>query len=178
MKFCNHCGSPVDLQIPEGDHLPRHVCNDCGLIHYQNPKIVAGCIPEWQDSILRCRRAIEPKRGLWTIPSGFMETGETLEEAAKRETHEEACAQVEITGLYSVFSLPHISQVYVVFRAKLVDDYFAPGLESLETTLFKERQIPWDEIAFPVVTRSLRRYFEERPNQKFTTFIDTITPHC
>ena len=92
MNFCSHCGSAVDLQIPEGDHLPRHICGDCGVIHYQNPKMVAGCIPEWQGRILLCRRAIKPRYGLWTIPAGFMENGETLEQAAERETDEEACA--------------------------------------------------------------------------------------
>ena len=176
MNFCGHCGSTVHLQIPEGDHLPRHVCSDCGLIHYQNPKIVAGCIPEWQGRILLCRRAIEPRYDLWTIPAGFMENGETLEQAAKRETDEEACAKVEIEGLYALYNLPHVNQVYVFFRGQLVDGSFAPGLESLETALFEEREIPWDEISFPVVTRTLKRYFDDRVGQKYTPFIDTIAP--
>jgi len=174
MNFCSHCGSSVDLQIPEGDHLPRHVCSDCGVIHYQNPKMVAGCIPEWQGRILLCRRAIEPRYGLWTIPAGFMENGETLQQAAKRETHEEACAKVEVEGFYALYNLPHVNQVYVFFRGQLVDDSFAPGLESLETALFEESETPWHEIAFPVVTRVLERYFDDRLAQKYTPFIDTI----
>ena len=176
MNFCSHCGSSVDLQIPEGDHLPRHVCRDCGAIHYQNPKMVTGCIPEWQDRILLCRRAIEPRCGLWTIPAGFMENGETLEQAAKRETDEEACAKVELGGLYALYNLPHVNQVYVIFRGKLVDGSFAPGLESLETALFEESEIPWHEIAFPVVTRVLKRYFDDRLGQQYLPFIDTIAP--
>ena len=176
MNFCSHCGSSVDLQIPEGDHLPRHVCRDCGAIHYQNPKIVAGCIPEWQGRILLCRRSIKPRYGLWTIPAGFMENGETLEQAAKRETDEEACAKVELAGLYALYNLPHVNQVYVIFRGKLVDGSFAPGLESLETALFEESEIPWHEIAFPVVTRTLKRYFDDRLGQQYLPFIDTIAP--
>ena len=176
MNFCSHCGSAVDLQIPEGDHLPRHICGECGVIHYQNPKVVAGCISEWQGRILLCRRAIEPRYDLWTIPAGFMENGETLEQAAKRETDEEACAKVEIEGLYALYNLPHVNQVYVFFRGQLVDGSFAPGLESLETALFEEGEIPWDEISFPVVTRTLKRYFDDRVGQKYTPFIDTIAP--
>ena len=176
MNFCSHCGSSVDLQIPEGDNLPRHVCRDCGAIHYQNPKVVAGCIPEWQGRILLCRRAIEPRYDMWTIPAGFMENGETLEQAAKRETDEEACAKVEIAGLYALYNLPHVNQVYVFFRGQLVDGSFSPGLESLETALFEEREIPWDEISFPVVTRALERYFDDRVGQQYTPFIDTIAP--
>ena len=176
MNFCSHCGSSVDLQIPEGDHLPRHICSDCGVIHYQNPKIVAGCIPEWQGRILLCRRAIEPRYGLWTLPAGFMENGETLQQAAKRETLEEACAKIKIEGFYALYNLPHVNQVYVFFRGQLVDDSFAPGLESLQTALFEENEIPWHEIAFPVVTRALKRYFNDQLAQEYTPFIDTIAP--
>jgi ADP-ribose pyrophosphatase YjhB (NUDIX family) len=176
MNFCSHCGSSVDFRIPEGDNLPRHVCGDCGAIHYQNPKMVTGCIPEWQGRILLCRRAIEPRYGLWTIPAGFMENGETLEQGAKRETDEEACAKVEITGLYALYSLPHMNQVYVFFRGQLVDGSFAPGLESLETALFDESEIPWREMAFRVVTRTLERYFEDRLRGEYTPFIDTVEP--
>jgi len=174
MKFCSQCGSTVVLTIPEGDNLPRHVCNQCGLIHYQNPKLVAGCIPTWQDKVLLCRRAIEPRYGLWTIPAGFMENRETLEEAAIRETYEEACARVKIKGLYSVFSLPHVSQVYIIFRASLLNNHFAPGSESLETAMFSEHEIPWHEIAFPVVERTLVRYFKDRSANQYTPVIDTI----
>ncbi len=176
MNFCSHCGKSVSLKIPEDDNRPRHVCDSCGNIHYQNPKIVAGCIPEWQGKILLCRRAIEPRYGLWTIPAGYMENGETLEQAACRETEEEACARVDLDGLYAVYNIPHVSQVYVIFRGQLADGAFAPGAESLETALFEENQIPWGEIAFPVVDRTLKRFFLDRPEQRFATFVDTVAP--
>ncbi len=176
MNFCSHCGKSVSLKIPEDDNRPRHVCDSCGNIHYQNPKIVAGCIPEWQGKILLCRRAIEPRYGLWTIPAGYMENGETLEQAACRETEEEACARVDLDGLYAVYNIPHVSQVYTIFRGQLADGAFAPGAESLETALFEENQIPWGEIAFPVVDRTLKRFFLDRPEQRFATFVDTVAP--
>ena len=176
MNFCSHCGRSVSLKIPEDDNRPRHVCDSCGNIHYQNPLIVAGCIPEWQGKILLCRRAIEPRYGLWTIPAGYMENGETLEQAACRETEEEACARVDLDGLYAVYNIPHVSQVYTIFRGQLADGAFAPGAESLETALFEENQIPWGEIAFPVVDRTLKRFFLDRPEQRFATFVDTVAP--
>ena len=178
MKFCNQCGSTVDFLIPEGDNMPRHVCSQCGMIHYQNPKLVAGCIPEWQDRILLCRRAIEPRYGLWTIPAGFMENGETLEEAAIRETREEACAEVELQELYSVFSIPHVSQVFVIFRAHLVNGDFSPGSESLDTELFEQQDIPWGEIAFPVVVQTLERYFKDRVSGQYMPITGTIPSRC
>jgi len=152
----------VELRIPEGDNLPRHVCIACGVIHYQNPKIVVGCIPEWEDKILLCRRAIEPRHGLWTVPSGFMENAETLGQGAERETLEEANARVRMGNLYAIYSLPHINQVHVLFRAQLLDLDFKPGIESLEVRLFSEEEIPWDKLAFRVIREPLKRYFEER----------------
>lgn len=162
MNFCSECGSPVVLRIPDGDHLPRHVCPDCGTIHYQNPKMVVGCIPEWEDKVLLCRRAIEPKYGLWTLPAGFMENGETTLEGAARETWEEAGARIEVGGLYTLFNLPHINQVYLMFRARLLDLDFRPGVESLEARLFTEAEIPWNEIAFRTVHATLQQYFADR----------------
>ena len=176
MNFCSHCGKSVSLRIPEDDNRPRYVCDSCGNIHYQNPNIVAGCIPEWQGKILLCRRAIEPRYGLWTIPAGFMENGETIEQAAYRETEEEACARVDLNGLYAIYNIPHVNQVYMIFRGQLTDGAFAPGTESLETSLFEEKQIPWGEIAFPVVGRTLKKFFLDRPKRHFATFIDTVTP--
>jgi ADP-ribose pyrophosphatase YjhB (NUDIX family) len=152
----------VELRIPEGDNLPRHVCIACGVIHYQNPKIVVGCIPEWEDKILLCRRAIEPRHGLWTVPSGFMENAETLGQGAERETLEEANARVRMGNLYAIYSLPHINQVHVLFRAQLLDLDFKPGMESLDVRLFSEEEIPWDKLAFRVIREPLKRYFEER----------------
>ena len=162
MKYCSHCSATVELIIPEGDSLPRYVCTTCHVIHYQNPKMVVGCIPEWEDKILLCRRAIEPRKGWWTLPAGFMENNETLHQAAARETLEEANARVEIGDLYTVYSLPHISQVYFLFRARLLDLDFSPGIESLDVKLLSEQDIPWDDIAFRVIPDPLRRYFEER----------------
>ncbi len=167
MKYCSACGGLIELRVPEGDNLARHVCRDCAAIHYQNPKIVAGCIPEWDDRVLLCRRAIEPRHGYWTLPAGFMENGESVEEAAARESLEEANARVEITGLYTVFSLPHINQVYMMYRARLLDLDFSPGSESLEVKLVAEEDIPWNELAFRTVSETLRLYFDDRRQGSF-----------
>ena len=162
MKFCSTCGATVTLRIPDGDNRERFVCDHCLTIHYQNPKIVAGCIPEWDGRILLCKRAIEPRYGLWTVPAGFMENGESTEQAAIRETLEEAGAQVNITSLYSIFSIPHISQVYMLFRGELRHGDYHPGQESLECRLFSEREIPWEKLAFPVVRETLQRYYLDK----------------
>jgi ADP-ribose pyrophosphatase YjhB (NUDIX family) len=152
----------VSLSVPEGDHLPRHVCTACGTVHYQNPKIVAGCVPEHDGRILLCRRAIEPRRGYWTIPAGFMENGETTQEAARRESIEEALAEVEIGSLLAVVHVLHANQVHVVFRARLPKPEFGAGAESLEVMLYGEDAIPWQDIAFRSVDFALRRYLEDR----------------
>ncbi len=167
MKFCSQCGAEVEISIPEGDNRPRHVCISCGVIHYQNPKIVVGCIPVWEDKVLLCRRAIEPRYGFWTVPAGFMENGETSQQGAARETQEEACADVEVENLYTLFNLPHINQVYLLFRSRLLNLDFAAGEESLEVGLYEEADIPWDEIAFPVVQETLRLYFSDRKRGRF-----------
>jgi ADP-ribose pyrophosphatase YjhB (NUDIX family) len=174
MKFCSHCGAPVSQKIPAGDNLPRHVCNECDLIHYHNPKIVAGCIPEWEDQILLCRRAIEPRLGLWTFPAGFMEIGESTEQAAIRETKEEAEADVVITSLHAVMSLPHIGQVYLVFRGRLMAPAYDAGSESLEVRLFPLSDIPWAHIAFPVVKDALRRYVEDAAQGRFQVHVASL----
>ena len=167
MKYCCHCSATVEFIVPEGDSLPRYVCTQCNIIHYQNPKMVVGCIPEWEDKILLCRRAIEPRLGWWTLPAGFMENNETLAQAAARETLEEANARVEIGDLYTVYSLPHISQVYFLFRARLLDLDFKPGIESLDVKLMAEHEIPWEEMAFRVIHDPLKQYFKERREGKF-----------
>lgn len=167
MNYCSECGAPVSLRVPEGDTLPRHVCQACGTIHYQNPKMVVGCIPEWEDRILLCRRAIEPKHGLWTLPAGFMENGETTAEGAARETWEEAGARIEIGKLYTLYNLPQVNQVYFIFRARLLDLDFQPGAESLEARLFTEKEIPWEQIAFRTVRTTLEQYFTDRRRDRF-----------
>ena len=163
MKFCSHCGSDrIETRVPEGDTLPRFVCAACGTIHYQNPKVVVGCLPEWEGRVLLCRRAIEPRHGLWTLPAGFLENGETVTAGAARETLEEARACVEVGELYTLISLPHINQVYMMFRAQLVDLDFGPGPESLEVALFSEADVPWEAMAFRTITRTLRNFFLDR----------------
>ncbi|WP_287028601.1 NUDIX hydrolase [Pseudomonas sp. UBA6310] len=176
MKFCNQCGGTVSERIPAGDNRPRIVCDQCQLVHYQNPRIVAGCLPVWGEQVLLCRRAIEPRRGFWTLPAGFMENGETTEQAASRETLEEACARVSGLQLYTVFDLPHISQVYMLFRAELVDLDFAAGDESLEVKLFHEAEIPWSELAFPTIGRTLEWFFADRPNALFPVRSEPLEP--
>src|SRR6185436_16493671 len=148
VKVCSHCGSAaLASRIPEGDTLPRYVCASCGTIHYQNPKTVVGCLPEWNDRVLLCKRAIEPRLGLWTLPAGFLENGETLETGALRETLEEANARVDLGDLYTMISLLHVHQVYMMYRAELCDLDFGPGPESLEVRLFDESEIPWETLA-------------------------------
>lgn len=168
MNFCSNCGCEVGLRVPDGDDRPRYICDACGTIHYSNPKLVVGCIPEWEDKILLCRRAIEPRYGLWTLPAGFMENGETTQQGAARETREEANARVEVGGLYTLFNLPHIDQVYLVFRSRLLAPVFGAGSESLDVRLFDESEIPWEEIAFPVIKETLVLYFRDRVNGGFT----------
>ena len=176
MNFCSACGARVEHRVPPGDSLARHICTNCGMIHYENPKMVVGCIPEWENGILLCRRAIEPRLGLWTVPAGFMENGETTAEGAARETFEEANAKVEILGLYALFNIPHINQVYMLFRARLLDLDFSAGAETLETELFEEERIPWDQIAFVTVRRTLKHYFSDRRAGEFRFHIGTIEP--
>ena len=162
MNYCSECGAPVALSIPSGDTRLRHVCANCGTIHYRNPKLVVGTIPEWENSILLCRRAIEPRHGKWTLPAGFMETEETTAGAALRETLEEAHARIEIGEMFTLIDVPAISQVHIFYRARLLDTDFHPGEESLETMLFPEANIPWDDIAFRTVSLTLRHYFADR----------------
>jgi ADP-ribose pyrophosphatase YjhB (NUDIX family) len=162
LNFCSNCGSPVVFKIPDGDHLPRFVCPSCGMVHYKNPLLVLGCVPEWEGRILLCRRAIAPRLGFWTVPAGFMENDETMQHAAARECYEEALAKVEIGSLLAIVSVTHASQVHVMFRAKLLAPEFAPGPESLEVALVDEAGIPWKELAFPSGEFTLRRYFADR----------------
>ena len=175
MNFCSHCGSSaVEQRIPGGDTLPRWVCANCGTIHYQNPKVVVGCLADWEGRVLLCRRAIDPRRGLWTLPAGFLENGETLLAGAARETAEEARSRVEIRSLYTAISLPQINQIYVMFRARLLDLGFGPGAESLEVLLFDEDAIPWNELAFRTIARTLRSYFLDRKLGEFPVHVSAL----
>ncbi len=167
MNFCSNCGAPVFLKVPPGDNLPRHVCDQCGTIHYQNPKVVVGAIATWDDKILMCKRAIEPRHGKWTLPAGFMENNETCGDAAIRETLEEAGARVELGPMFSFIDIPHISQIHIIYRARLLHLDFQPGEESLEAVLMRESEIPWDEIAFRSIEYTLKAFFEDRRRGRF-----------
>ena len=166
MKFCSECAHPVALAIPEGDNRPRYVCPNCHTIHYQNPKLVIGSIPVWEQDgklqILLCKRAIEPRYGYWTLPAGFMENEETTEQAAVRETEEEAGADVELGKLFTLLNVAHVHQVHLFYLARLRNLDFAPGEESLEVQLFTQDDIPWDELAFPTVRSTLELFFADR----------------
>lgn len=177
MHYCSLCGSTVTIKVPAGDNRERHVCDTCDTIHYQNPKIVAGCIPVWRHRILLCKRAIEPRSGLWTLPAGFMENGESTADAAIRETWEEAQANVKINSLFGVFSIPHINQVYMMFLASLATDDFASGPESADVRLFTDDEIPWDELAFPVISLTLERYLADKQTGQFKVHLDNIHVH-
>ncbi len=179
MNFCPHCGAKVNREIPRGDDRIRDVCSACGQIHYQNPKLVVGVVPEWQDRILLCRRAIAPREGLWTLPAGYLENGETAADGARRETWEEARARVDHLAPYALFDLTFVNQLYLMFRGPMVSDAFEPGAESLEVNLFTEEEIPWDRIAFLVIQETLRRYFKDRARGAFafqTGRIQPVTP--
>ena len=167
MNFCTHCGTRLEHRIPPGDNLPRHVCPHCGEIQYRNPKIIVGCVAEWDGRLLLCRRAIEPRLGHWTLPAGFMEVGETTAHAATRETFEEAGADVDIDALFAVVNVPHIDQVHLFYRGRLRSPQYAAGEESQAVELFAEVEIPWPELAFRSVEVCLRAYLADRRTGRF-----------
>ena len=167
MKYCCYCSAELIYDIPSNDNRHRYICKACGIIHYQNPKIVAGCIPVWGDQILLCRRAIEPRLGYWTLPAGFMEMGESTLEAGIRETFEEANARIEVEDLYAVFNLSHVDQVYMIYRSRLLDLDFSSGVESSEVKLFEEDEIPWDRLAFTAIKETLKFYLDDKKTGKF-----------
>jgi ADP-ribose pyrophosphatase YjhB (NUDIX family) len=176
MKFCSYCGSPVVKRVPPGDTFPRYICDQCGIVHYQNPLLVVGAIPEYQGRLLLCRRAIEPRYGYWTLPAGFMENDETVANAALRETREEAGANIELGEPFSMVSVPRVNQVHVFFRARLVDLEFKPGEESLEVALFDEAGISWKDIAFRTVSLTLKHWFADRAKGSFGFHAEDIPP--
>lgn len=174
MEFCSKCASRVSLVVPDGDNRERFVCEKCGEIHYQNPKNVVGCLLEWQGKVLLCKRSIEPRSGFWTLPAGFMENQETIIEGAAREAFEEATAVAENLKLFGIYNLPRISQVYIMFAGRLKDGQATAGEETLEVKLFDEDEIPWKELAFPVITESLQRFFERRDQRVATVYLADI----
>ncbi|ORE85284.1 NUDIX hydrolase [Oceanococcus atlanticus] len=175
MKYCAECGGTVEHRIPEGDHLPRFICPSCHTIHYQNPRVITGCLPIWQDKVLMCKRAIEPRYGYWTLPAGFLEIGETVAQGAARETMEEARARVEVRQLFSFINVTYIGQIYTLYLAELLDLDFGPGPESLEVELMSEDQIPWDNLAFPTVKLSLQDYFSDRKTGQYRLHTHDLT---
>lgn len=176
MKFCSQCGSPLTFATPPGDDRGRFLCRSCGAIHYENPRLVAGCIPELEDRILLCRRAIEPCYGKWTLPAGYLENGETVSACAERETREETGARVESLAPYRMFNICHINQIYFMFRGRVVSMGDGPGKESLEVMLCAEADVPWEQIAFRVITETLRSYFRDRRTGSFPFGIRDIAP--
>lgn len=177
MKFCPDCGASVHRQIPPGDNRERHVCTRCEAVHYHNPRIITGCLPVYGDRVLLCRRAIEPRLGFWTLPAGFLELGESVAEGAGRETLEEAGVPVTVGDLYCMFNLPHIGQVYMMYRAELAEPVFpASTPESLEIALFREDEIPWQQLAFRTMWRTLHHYFIDRRSGQFPLHVEDIPP--
>ena len=174
MKFCCYCASPLVRRVPPGDSLPRWICDECGEIHYQNPKLVLGTIPEYEDKVLLCRRAIEPRYGYWTLPAGFMENDETAGQAAARETLEEAGARIELGMPFSMISVPRVNQVHLFYRARLLDLDFKPGEETLELALFDEAGLPWKDIAFRTVGLTLKFWLSDRRAGSFTFHAEDI----
>jgi ADP-ribose pyrophosphatase YjhB (NUDIX family) len=168
IKHCKNCGTAVEYRLPDdGDTKNRAVCPACNTVHYENPLNVVGTVPYWGDQILLCKRNIEPRKGKWTLPAGFMELEETTAEGAARETVEEAGAQFEMQSLFSVLSVPRVGQVHLFYRAKLTSAHFDPGFETMEAKLFTEADIPWDEIAFRTVKVTLERYFSDKAKGSF-----------
>ena len=168
IRHCRQCGTAVHYRIPDdGDTKERAVCPSCATVHYENPLNVVGTVPHWGDRILLCKRNIEPRRGKWTLPAGFMELNETTAEGAARETLEEAGAQFELQGLFTLLNVARVGQVHMFYRARLTSDQFAPGYETIEARLFTENEIPWDEIAFRTVKETIEHYFSDRRNGAF-----------
>ena len=176
MNFCSNCGNKVTLGTPPGDDRPRYLCQSCGIIHYENPKVVVGCIPEKDGKILLCRRAIEPRSDKWTLPAGYLENGETVAQGARRETLEEAGARVEILAPYALFNICYVNQIYLMFRAGIIDSIGKAGSESSDVRFFSERDLPWDQIAFTVIEQTLRHYFKDKPSGLFPFHIGDILP--
>jgi ADP-ribose pyrophosphatase YjhB (NUDIX family) len=155
------------MRIPQDDDHERAVCEKCGLIHYTNPKMVVGCIPEMDGKLLLCKRNIEPRKGFWTLPAGYLENGETVQDGAIRETREETRAKVAIIEPYRLFNILFVNQIYLMFRARLLSDQFGPTEESTHVRLFDEDQIPWDQMAFKVIQQTLEDYYQDKPREKY-----------
>ncbi|WP_216636607.1 NUDIX hydrolase [Endozoicomonas ascidiicola] len=176
IRYCSACGHQTRKEVPEGDQRERDVCDHCHTIHYVNPRVVTGCLPVYQGKVLLCKRAIEPRKGFWTLPGGFMELGETIEQGALRETWEEACANVTIESLYILFNVVHVGHLSAFFLSTLERPEFAPGDESEEVALFSEEEIPWDALAFSTIATTLKYYFSDRQSGVFPMRIEAVNP--
>jgi ADP-ribose pyrophosphatase YjhB (NUDIX family) len=167
IQHCRACGGATTYRVPPDDNRERAICNDCGTIHYENPLNVVGTLPVWQDQVLLCRRNIEPRRGFWTLPAGFMELGESTADGALRETIEEAGAEVEMGPLFTLLNVVRVGQVHLFYLATLRSPRFDPGPETIEAQLFHEHEVPWDDIAFRTTRETLLRFFEDRRRGSF-----------
>ena len=176
IHFCSQCGAETESVIPEGDSLVRDVCTQCHKIHYQNPKVIAGCLPIFENKVLLCQRAIEPRKGFWTLPAGFLEIGETIEEGALRETREESGAIVIKPKLYTIFNAAHVGQITMLFLATMPTPSYSAGIESLHVQLFDEQSIPWKNLAFQTISRTLIYFFSDRKAQNFPIRMKQIPP--
>ena len=174
IKHCRRCGTAVQYRVPEDDNRERAVCPACGEIHYENPLNVVGTVPVWGEQVLLCKRAIEPRHGFWTLPAGFMELGETVAEGAIRETVEEAGAQIELDGLFTMLSVVRVGQVHLFYRARMTSATLDPGPETLEARLFHEHEVPWDQIAFRTVRETLQHFFACRRSGSYPLHVGEI----
>jgi ADP-ribose pyrophosphatase YjhB (NUDIX family) len=174
IKHCRVCGAATQYRVPADDNRERAICTACNEVHYENPLNVVGTVPVWGDQVLLCRRNIEPRYGLWTLPAGFMELGETTAEGALRETVEEAGARIEMQGLFTLLNVVRVGQVHLYYRAKLQDTHFEPGPETIEARLFHEHEIPWEQLAFRTVRETLQRYFADRSAGRFELHVADI----
>jgi ADP-ribose pyrophosphatase YjhB (NUDIX family) len=176
MKYCSSCSATITVKIPQDDSRERFVCETCSAIYYENPRNVVGTIPIWKDKVLLCKRAIQPRLGFWTLPAGFLEIGESTSDGAKRETLEEAGAHVRISSLFSLLNVTHVGQVHLFYLAIMDSPLFEAGVESLEVRLFSESEIPWDEISFPTVKKTLEWFFSDRKLGKLEDW-NIVTTH-
>ncbi len=174
IKHCRVCGTEVAYRVPAGDNRDRAVCPACGEIHYENPINVVGTLPVWERQVLLCRRNIEPRYGLWTLPAGFLELGESTADGAMRETVEEAGAHIELQGLFTVLNVVRVGQVHLFYRARMLDTHLDPGPETIEARLFREDEVPWDELAFRTVRQTLEHFFADRRNGSFDVHVGDV----
>ncbi len=175
IQHCRVCGSSVTYRVPADDNRDRAVCDACGEIHYENPINVVGTLPVWRDQVLLCRRNIEPRKGYWTLPAGFLELGESTSEGAMRETDEEAGARIELGELFTILNVVRAGQVHLFYLARMLDTTLAPGPETIEAQLFGEADIPWPEIAFRTVRTTLEHYFADRRAGRFQVHAGDIS---